>query len=215
MEIGSKIKKSRADANLTQEQAADLLGVSRQTISNWENEKSYPDIISVLKMSNLYDVSLDYLLKGDIFMSKYTDYLDESTNVVRSKAKFSKVMLLLSYLVVWAISIIFFWLFISQDNGDAMGYSLMFLWIILPVITFVISVLISRNNYWGKLKWLAAIGFGIMFMLAEYATFAMANNIAFNKVNMPELSMILIGAGISLTGMMIGHLVYLKSKKLK
>ena len=43
VEIGSKIKKSRIDAKLTQEQAAEALGISRQTISNWENEKSYPD----------------------------------------------------------------------------------------------------------------------------------------------------------------------------
>ena len=43
MEIGSKIKKSRIDAKLTQEQAAETLGISRQTISNWENEKSYHD----------------------------------------------------------------------------------------------------------------------------------------------------------------------------
>ena len=53
MDIGSKIKKSRTDAKITQEQAAEALGISRQTISNWENEKSYPDIVSVLKMSDL------------------------------------------------------------------------------------------------------------------------------------------------------------------
>lgn len=47
VEIGSKIKKSRIDAKLTQEQAAEALGISRQTISNWENEKSYPDIVAV------------------------------------------------------------------------------------------------------------------------------------------------------------------------
>ena len=45
MNIGSKIKKSRIDAKLTQEQAAEALGISRQTISNWENEKSYCDIL--------------------------------------------------------------------------------------------------------------------------------------------------------------------------
>ena len=50
-DIGSKIKAARIEKNLTQEQVAELLGVSRQTISNWENEKSYPDIISVIKMS--------------------------------------------------------------------------------------------------------------------------------------------------------------------
>ena len=57
-------KKSRTDAKITQEQAAQALGISRQTISNWENERSYPNIVSVLKMSDLYSVSLDYLLKG-------------------------------------------------------------------------------------------------------------------------------------------------------
>ena len=44
-DIGSKIKAARIEKKLTQEQVAELLGVSRQTISNWENEKSYPDII--------------------------------------------------------------------------------------------------------------------------------------------------------------------------
>ena len=48
-DIGSKIKAARLEKKLTQEQVAELLGVSRQTISNWENEKSYPDIISVIK----------------------------------------------------------------------------------------------------------------------------------------------------------------------
>ena len=63
MDIGGKIKKSRTYAKITQEQATQALGISRQTISNWENERSYPNIVSVLKMSDLYSVSLDYLLK--------------------------------------------------------------------------------------------------------------------------------------------------------
>ena len=62
-DIGSKIKAARIEKKLTQEQVAELLGVSRQTISNWENEKSYPDIISVIKMSEYYDISLDYSSK--------------------------------------------------------------------------------------------------------------------------------------------------------
>ena len=56
----------------------------RQTISNWENEKSYPDIISVIELSNLYCISLDDLLKGD---SKMIEHLEESTNVVKSNKK--------------------------------------------------------------------------------------------------------------------------------
>ena len=63
MDIGVKIKNARIKTNLTQEQAAEAIGVSRQTISNWENEKTYPDIVSVVKMSDLYDIILDRLLK--------------------------------------------------------------------------------------------------------------------------------------------------------
>lgn len=211
MDIGSKIRQSRTEARLTQEQAAEALGVSRQTISNWENEKSYPDIVSVLKMSDLYHVSLDYLLKGEETMNSYMDYLDESTNVVKSRNNFSKLLLILSYLMIWAIAVIAFWCF--TDETDGIGYSLMYLWIILPAATFVVSLLISKNNHWGKMKWLGSIGFGIMYMLGEYATFSMANNVAFNKVNVPEFSMIIAGTVISLIGMAIGHLLYIKRNK--
>lgn len=81
MEIGKKIKEARVASGLTQEQVAEELHISRQTISNWENEKSYPDIVSLVKMSDLYSVSMDELLKGD---GKMLEHLEESTNVVRS-----------------------------------------------------------------------------------------------------------------------------------
>ena len=89
MEIGKKLKNARMEAGLTQEKAAEKTGVSRQTISNWENEKSYPDIISVIALSDLYSVSLDELLKGD---QKMTEHLAESTDVVKSNKK-----------MIWAI----------------------------------------------------------------------------------------------------------------
>ncbi|MCI9216508.1 helix-turn-helix transcriptional regulator [Lachnospiraceae bacterium 42-17] len=84
MEIGKKLKNARMSSGLTQECVAEELEVSRQTISNWENEKSYPDIVSVIKLSDLYSVSLDELLKGDI---KMMEHLEESTNVVKSNRK--------------------------------------------------------------------------------------------------------------------------------
>lgn len=84
MEIGKKLKETRMKLNLTQEQVAEELFVSRQTISNWENEKSYPDIISIIKISDLYSVSLDELLKGD---QKMIEHLDASINVVKSNKK--------------------------------------------------------------------------------------------------------------------------------
>lgn len=84
MEIGKKLKEARLGAKLTQEQVAERLFVSRQTISNWENEKSYPDIVSVVRLSDLYSISLDELLKGDV---KMLEHLEESTDVVKSNQK--------------------------------------------------------------------------------------------------------------------------------
>lgn len=62
MEIGQKLKSARVEAGLTQETVAEKIGVSRQTISNWENNRYYPDIISVISLSDLYSISLDELL---------------------------------------------------------------------------------------------------------------------------------------------------------
>lgn len=210
LDIGNKIKNSRKEAEITQEQAAELLGVSRQTISNWENEKSYPDIISVIKMSECYGVSLDYLLKGEKPMQNYYDYLEESTNVVKSNDRKSKLWLILSYMLIWAIAMIVFWFF--TDNGDAMGYSLMFLWIILPVSTLVVSIIIGARNLWGKYKFIAPAVLGIMYMLGEYGTFSMANNVSAHKVNVPSFEMILYGAIISLIGIGIGYVAGRRSK---
>ena len=84
MEIAKKIKTARIKVELTQEHVADELQVSRQTISNWENAKTYPDIISIIKLSDLYQISLDELLKGD---DKMIEHLNESTNIVSSNKK--------------------------------------------------------------------------------------------------------------------------------
>lgn len=66
MKISPQIKKYRTGMNLSQEELAEKLYVSRQTISNWETGKNYPDIHSLLLMSTLFHVSLDELVKGDI-----------------------------------------------------------------------------------------------------------------------------------------------------
>ena len=63
MELSKQIKKYRTEANLSQEELADKIYVSRQTILNWENEKNYPDIKSLVLMSEVFQVSLDNLVK--------------------------------------------------------------------------------------------------------------------------------------------------------
>lgn len=102
MEIGKKLKNARIKAGLTQEKAAEKIDVSRQTISNWENEKSYPDIISVIALSDLYSVSLDELLKGD---QKMTEHLAESTDVVKSNKKLTGAIILNIVLMILLIAL--------------------------------------------------------------------------------------------------------------
>jgi len=82
MSIGDVLKQTRAAINLSQEEIADKVGVSRQTISNWENGRSYPDISYVMALSDVYGVTLDSLLKGD---SKMIKHLEESTYVTKSR----------------------------------------------------------------------------------------------------------------------------------
>ena len=70
MEFANQLKKYRTEKNLSQEQLAEEIFVTRQTISNWETEKSYPDVHSLMLLSSLFQVSLDQLLKGDIEIMK-------------------------------------------------------------------------------------------------------------------------------------------------
>lgn len=63
MTLGEKLSKLRKENNYTQEQLADVLGVSRQAISKWESNITYPETDKLIRMSELFNCSLDYLLK--------------------------------------------------------------------------------------------------------------------------------------------------------
>ena len=102
MEIGKKLKDARMKSGFTQDTVADKINVSRQTISNWENEKSYPDIISVIALSDLYSISLDDLLKGDREMM---EHLEECTNVVKSTQKLIGAIILNAVTVILLIAL--------------------------------------------------------------------------------------------------------------
>ncbi len=101
MKIGDKLKEARLRKNMTQEEVAEKIFVSRQSISNWENNKTYPDIGNVIALSDLYEISLDKLLKGsDSFMK----HLEESTDIVKSNKKLMAIVILaLIAMIVMAI----------------------------------------------------------------------------------------------------------------
>ena len=66
MDIGLQIKKFREQHKISQEELALKIFVSRQTVSNWETNKSCPDIKSLIALSNIFNVSLDDFIKEDI-----------------------------------------------------------------------------------------------------------------------------------------------------
>ena len=87
MMIAEKIKNARIQKGYTQEQVAEKLLVSRQTVSNWENGKSLPDIISIIRMSDLYELSLDELIKGDKALLKK---MDKDVRAVKAEKQIMK-----------------------------------------------------------------------------------------------------------------------------
>lgn len=75
--FSSKIKELRKNQNLTQQDLANILKVSRSAISKWENKAAYPDITTLIQISEYFSVSMDFLLKGDTNM---TEQLDKEVN---------------------------------------------------------------------------------------------------------------------------------------
>lgn len=65
MDLGNRIREEREKRNLSQDELAEKLDISRQAISKWETGKSYPDIETILKLSDIFNLSLDELVKGD------------------------------------------------------------------------------------------------------------------------------------------------------
>lgn len=87
MEISEKLRTARIHAGLNQEEAAEAAMVSRVTVSHWENGKSLPDIVSLIRLSDLYHMSLDDMLKGDIRMEKKIAKDSRDLRVVKAFAQ--------------------------------------------------------------------------------------------------------------------------------
>ena len=122
MTLGEKISKLRKEYNYTQEQLADILGVSRQSISKWESDIAYPETDKLIELGKLFDCSMDYLLKEDVIekngvqASGFTEKVEEISRKVltdKNKGKAKKILkiigiILAVFLVVDFISMILY-----------------------------------------------------------------------------------------------------------
>ena len=113
--------------------------------------------------------------------------------------------LVLAYPLIWVFSLVFFWAFTS--GSDAMGYSLLFIWILNPVAIFAVSLLIGKHATQRRHAWLIPIAFGIAYALVPYLTFSLANTLAFGNVHMPDAGTTIVGAVISAAGLSLGAML--------
>lgn len=214
MDIGAKIKTERQSAGLTQEALAENLKTTRQTVSNWENNRSYPDIVSLIEMSNIFNISIDELIKSD---DKMLEYFSKNTNSITQSSKIKKFIEITVYLFIWVICLIIFQLTNSYIGGAKDDIIMFF---ILPLTAFIISVFIGNDTHWKANKYLTSIFFGAMHLLLNlFATLIQATNysLIFHHISMnfgTSLTFFLISASVSALGILIGHLFKIRNYQL-
>ena len=101
MELGNNILKIRKEKNLTQDDLAEKYFVTRQTISNWETGKSYPDLETLVKISDDFNISLDVLLKEDKVMVKEIDKKVKETKKYKNLLKYIIILICVLLIIIY------------------------------------------------------------------------------------------------------------------
>ena len=114
MTLGEKIARQRKELNYTQEQLADILGVSRQSISKWESDIAYPETDKLIELGKLFDCSMDYLLKEEVTeksgaqTSDFTEKIKEISRKVmteKNKEKAKKILKIIGIILAVVLTI--------------------------------------------------------------------------------------------------------------
>ncbi|MFR6613761.1 MAG: helix-turn-helix transcriptional regulator [Collinsella sp.] len=136
MDISNQIKTRREAMGLSQEHLAEKLYVSRQTISNWERDKTYPDVQSLLMLSILFDTSIDTLVKGDVTV------MEEA--VERDRKRMGTRMLRLAVAFALILSPAFNWM--EGTWGAGVAAAAAFLPAIAALVVATVLERIKREN---------------------------------------------------------------------
>ena len=103
MELGSRIREHRAQLGISQDELAGRIYVSRQTISSWENDKTYPDVQSLLLLANVFGTTIDELVRGDVDVMKETVERDMRLLKRLSCAMIGFIALMVLVMVWWVV----------------------------------------------------------------------------------------------------------------
>ncbi len=132
MEMGKQIKRLRTEQGISQETLAEKVYVSRQTVSNWENDKNYPDINSLLRMSEIFHVSLDILIKGDVEKMKEKISLGDRKAFEKESNIFAA---LFAAVVLTPVPLVHF-----------LSYAGIGIWVILSAVTFWFAGKVEKSK---------------------------------------------------------------------
>lgn len=132
MELGNRIKKYRNELEISQEKLADKIYVSRQSISNWENDKNYPDINSLIRLSEVFHVSLDILIKGDWEKMKKK----VSGKEIKDFNKLAKILVVMFVLLLLLPMPLFYFL-------DKVG---LIIWAIVGLASLYVAILVEKKK---------------------------------------------------------------------
>ena len=132
MNLGAQIKKYRVECSLSQDELAEKLFVTRQSISNWENDKTYPDIKSLVLMSEVFSVSLDELVKGDMEIMKKEISEQDREQFKKEDRVLGVLMLLLIFLTVPL-----------AKHGGWLGIAA---YVVLAVVTLGYSIKVEKHK---------------------------------------------------------------------
>lgn len=131
----------------------------------------------------------------------YQEFLEESTNTVKAKRNLGKVVLLSTYFIVWLVAMFVFW----QIRYVPEGFNITLRWAILPLLLLILSVIVGKNNYWGKGNWLCVAGAAITFLTVPYIGYVEEADTLTYAFCFPNPMYMLVGIVISVLGILIGN----------
>lgn len=206
MDLGNRLLSARMRRKLTQEQAAEALGVSRQTISNWENGKTAPDLTMLEKLCGLYNVGVDVLIPAPsaAAVDPTEEQLPKHENHRSMKTDWAVSIFCL---VSWAVCVALFWLLRGAGGAWAMFYAIIFIGVIQPIITFVGGLLIGMLQCFGKFILLSPFVLALLHMLLPYFTFETANMILNGTFRLPGDDVVeyyIPALVVAIAGMLVG-----------
>ena len=228
MHFGKRLKILRTKSGLTQEECAERLGVTRQTLSAWETGRSHPDVRVAAEIAELFAVPFDSLIpdaaekppapaenaagtEGEGPPASAEDTANAAAGgktaagedrSAEKKRRLTVYLSVLVYLTVWAAVVASFWLLRSAGSID---YPVLASALLLLGVTLAASFLIGLDKVWLRTKWLFALFFGFFYFLTGVLTRDLSALLTRGTFPAPQCIHLLPGVLVSAVGIVLGE----------